>query len=49
MKAKKIVANTVAKIAKSMAVKSCGAASMWGTYEPKVPEVVKAMTKKNAK
>lgn len=49
IKAKKIVANTVAKIAKSMAVKSCGAASMWGTYEPKVPEVVKAMTKKNAK
>ena len=49
MKAKKIVADTVAKIAKAMAVKSCGAASMWGTYEPKIPEAVKAMTKKNAK
>lgn len=49
MKAKKIVADTVAKFAKTMAVKSCGAASMWGAYEPKVPDAVKAMTKKNAK
>lgn len=49
MKAKKIVADIVAKIAKSMAVKSCGAASMWGTYEPKVPEAVKALSKKIAK
>ena len=49
MKAKKIVANAVAKVAKTMAIKSCGAGSMWGAYEPKVPDAVKAMTKKNAK
>lgn len=49
MKAKKIVANAVAKVAKTMAIKSCGAASMWGAYEPKVPEAVKVMAKKNAK
>lgn len=49
MKAKKIVANAVAKVAKTMAIKSCGAASMWGAYEPKVPEAVKTMAKKNAK
>lgn len=49
MKARKIVADTVAKIAKAMAVKACGAASMWGAYEPKVPEAVKVMAKKNAK
>lgn len=49
MKAKKIVADAVAKVAKAMAIKSCGAASMWGAYEPKIPEAVKAMTKKNAK
>lgn len=49
MKAKKIIANAVAKVAKTMAIKSCGAASMWGAYEPKVPEAVKVMVKKNAK
>lgn len=49
MKAKKIVADTVAKIAKAMAVKSCGAASMWGTYEPKVPDAAKALSKKITK
>ncbi len=49
MKAKKIVIDAVAKVAKTMAIKSCGAASMWGAYEPKVPKAVKDMAKKNAK
>lgn len=49
MKAKKIVANAIAKVAKAMAIKSCGAASMWGAYEPKVPETVKALSKKITK
>lgn len=49
MKAKKIVADAVAKVAKIMAIKSCGAASMWGAYEPKVPDAVKALSKKTTK
>ncbi len=49
MKAKKIVVDAVAKVAKIMAIKSCGAASMWGAYEPRVPDAVKVMAKKNAK
>lgn len=34
----KIVAKIIAKIANSMAVKACGSASVWGTYQPKEPK-----------
>ncbi|HEZ7985715.1 MAG TPA: cyclic lactone autoinducer peptide [Ruminococcus sp.] len=36
-----------AKMSKSLAVKSCGAASTFDTYQPKVPNAVRAMAEKN--
>lgn len=48
MKVKKAIAYTTAKIAKSMAVKSCGAASVWGSYQPdesKAAKIIKEMRK----
>lgn len=45
MKAKKIVADTAAKVAKAMAVRACGAASMWGSYQPKEPKALKNLKK----
>ncbi|MDO4155948.1 MAG: cyclic lactone autoinducer peptide [Oscillospiraceae bacterium] len=45
MKAQKIVANATAKVAKVMAMKACGAASMWGAYQPKEPKALKNLKK----
>ena len=45
MKAKKIVADAAAKMAKAMAVKACGAASMFGAYQPKEPKALKNLKK----
>lgn len=45
MKAKEIIAKTTAKIAKSMAVKACGAASVWGSYQPDEAKVAKILKK----
>lgn len=45
MKAKKIVADAAAKMAKAMAVKACGAASIWGSYQPKEPKALKNLKK----
>ena len=45
MKFKKMLANTIAKMAMAMAKKSCGATSQYGTYEPKAPETLKNITK----
>lgn len=45
MKVQKIVANATAKVAKAMAVKACGAASMWGAYQPKEPKALKRLKK----
>ncbi|MDY2510157.1 MAG: cyclic lactone autoinducer peptide [Ruminococcus callidus] len=45
MKVQKIVANATAKVAKAMAVKACGAASMWGSYQPKEPKALKHLKK----
>jgi len=36
-----------AKINEKLAVKSCGATSMFDSYQPKIPDAVKAMTEKN--
>ena len=45
MKFKKLLANTIAKMAMAMAKKSCGTTSQYGTYEPKVPEMLKTIMK----
>ncbi len=45
MKAKKMVADAAAKIAKAMAVKACGAASIWGSYQPKEPKALQNLKK----
>lgn len=45
MKAQKIVADATAKMVKAMAIKACGAASMWGSYQPKEPEALKKLKK----
>lgn len=45
MKAKKMAADITAKIAKTMAVKACGAASIWGAYQPKEPKALKNLKK----
>lgn len=34
----RIVAKVIANVANAMAVKACGAASVWGTYQPKEPK-----------
>jgi cyclic lactone autoinducer peptide len=41
----KSVLNAVAKIGMKTAVKACGAASYFGTYQPKEPEALKLMKK----
>ncbi len=43
MKKQKQIAELVAKIAKAMAVKSCGAASAWGACQPKEPKKLPKM------
>lgn len=35
------MAKAVAKAVKAMANKACGAASMWGAYQPKEPKKIK--------
>lgn len=45
MKAKKMIANATAKMAKAMAVKACGAASMFSTYQPIEPKALKNLKK----
>lgn len=45
MKVQKMVANATAKVAKAMAVKACGAASLWGSYQPKEPKALKNLKK----
>lgn len=34
----KFIAKVIANVANAMAVKACGAASAWGTYQPKEPK-----------
>ncbi len=36
-----------AKMSEKIAVKSCGATSIFDSYQPKVPEAVRAMAGKN--
>ncbi len=36
-----------AKMSEKIAVKSCGATSILDSYQPKVPEAVRAMAEKN--
>ena len=38
-----------AKASEKVAIKSCGATSWLDTYQPKVPEAVRELAKKNAK
>lgn len=38
-----------AKVSKKVAVKSCGATSVYDLYQPKVPDAVKSLARKNAK
>ena len=45
MKLKKSVAKAMADISLKMAKKSCGAASGFGSYEPKAPKAPKALKK----
>lgn len=45
MKVQKIVANATAKVAKAMAEKACGAASAWGSYQPREPKALKRLKK----
>lgn len=45
MKAKKIVAKALATIALKSAKAACGAASCYGTYQPKEPAALKKMFK----
>ena len=45
MNFKKKVAKVAAKMAMSIAHKSCGAASILGTYQPKEPEALKKLKK----
>ncbi|MBE6858522.1 MAG: cyclic lactone autoinducer peptide [Ruminococcus sp.] len=40
---------TSAKMSERIAIKSCGATSLYDTYQPKVPEAVKELAKKNKK
>lgn len=40
MKKQSTAAKAVAAVAKAMAKKACGAASMWGTYQPKEPKKI---------
>lgn len=41
MKFKKALADKIAKVSLAMAKKFCGAASAYGVYQPKEPEVLK--------
>ena len=45
MQIKKKISNAVAKISLAMAKKSCGAASSYGSYQPKEPANLKKVCK----
>lgn len=45
MKIKTTVANLIAKASLFMAKKACGAASCYGTYQPKEPKAVAKIAK----
>lgn len=45
MKVKKLIADYASKAARAMAIKSCGAASAWGSYQPKEPKTLKSIKK----
>lgn len=45
MKAKKVVANIIAKVALKSAKAACGAASYYGPYQPKEPANLKNLIK----
>lgn len=45
MKFKKVIAKKLAEMSLKMAIKSCGEASRFGSYEPKQPEKLKALKK----
>lgn len=36
-----------AKVSEKLAVKSCGATSMFDSYQPKIPDAVRVMAEKN--
>lgn len=36
-----------AKMSEKIAIKSCGATSLFDTYQPKIPDAVRAMAAKN--
>ena len=42
---KKLIADYASKAARAMALKSYGAASAWGSYQPKEPECLKKISK----
>ena len=46
MRAKKLIADYASKGARAMAIKSCGAASAQGSYQPKEPECLKQISKR---
>lgn len=46
MKAKRTIAKVLAAIALKSAKAACGAASCFGSYQPKEPEALKKITKK---
>lgn len=46
-KVKKCVLGIVAKISMQTAKSACGAASWWDCYQPKEPEILKKMKKRN--
>jgi len=45
MRVKKLIADYASKAVRAMAIKSCGAASAWGSYQPKEPECLKQISK----
>lgn len=45
MKAEKVIANIIAKVALKTAKAACGAASMYGSYQPKEPANLKERIK----
>lgn len=45
MKAERVVASVLAKVFRAMAVKSCGSASVWGSYQPDESKAAKILKK----
>lgn len=46
MKVKRTIAKVLAEIALKSAKAACGAASCYGSYQPKEPEILKKIAKK---